>query len=94
MNVWELAGAIPIDPDPFTLAELADLAAAARRRQYDVAAWLGHIIANAHRSPTTPPYTPAMMHPDTAATARPPRSAAKLTRHNFKAWCYSMTAGH
>lgn len=57
------------------------MAAAHRRAAYDVAAWLGHIIANCHRGKTQPPYTPAQLHPDTAGQAA--HRPHKLNRRNF-----------
>lgn len=60
------------------------MAAAHRRSQFDLAAWLGHIIANCHRGKHQPPYTPAQMHPDTAGQAA--HRPHKLNRGNFRSF--------
>lgn len=79
--MWQTAGRLQLNPDPFTLRELDDMDAARRTAAYDVAAWLGHIIANCHRSKNQPPYTPAQLHPDTAG--RPAVRLHRLNRANF-----------
>jgi hypothetical protein len=59
----EYAGALGIDPGPYSLAQLAE--AARRKQDYDahLTAWLCATIANRHRGETEPVYQPADFWP-------------------------------
>ena len=75
--IFEFAGIAGVEPWRFTFGELAEMATARRKDDWDRTAELWYVLANAHRDPeeSPRPYTRDMVHPLRTADDYQPQHA-------------------